>query len=220
MPIDLKSLVTLLGDRILIRPFTRPERRGGLYLARTPEKVQQTDVWWGTIESLGRDARYPDAYGLKVGDVVAIEALGRQCETLNGEDGEEHCWVAEEFLAARSTGRYESFHASEKWRRLDYGIVPLGQYVLVRPDAEEEKRGGVFIPHSSREAQKQGEVLAVSPGEVLGDILAPLHVEAGSRVLYGRYSGAWLKADEEVLLMKQENVIGVMAAVKAEAVAS
>ncbi len=180
------------------------------------EAVKQTDVWWGTVEALGRDARYPDAYGIKVGDVVAIESIGRQCETLNGDDNEEHCWVAEEFLAARSTGRYESFHAGEKWRRQDYGIVPLGAYVIVRPQAEEEVRGGLHIPHSSREAQKVGDVVAVSAGELVGDTLHPLHVEADSRILYGRYSGCWVKADEEVLLMKQENIIAMMEPVKAE----
>lgn len=211
MPIDLSAIRTLLGDRVLVRPFLRPERRKGLYVPVRAEAVKQTDVWWGTIEALGRDAKYPDAYGLKVGDVVAIEALGRQCETLAGADGEEHCWVAEEFLAARDTGRFAAFHAGETWRRADYGVVPLGAYVLVRPEPEEETRGGLHIPHNAREAQKVGAVLAVSAGEVLGDALQPLHVEADARVLYGRFSGAWLKADEEVLLMKQENVIAVMA---------
>lgn len=210
MPLALNVIKQLLGDRLLVRPFARSERKRGLYIPFSRETVKQTDVWWGTIEALGRDARYPDAYGLAIGDVVAIESLGRQCETLKDEDGEEHCWVAEEFLAAKSTGRYEAFHESSVWRRQDYGVVPLGAYVLVRPDAEEEQRGSIHIPHDAREQQKQGTVLAVSPGEVLGDVVQPLHVEAETRVLYGRYSGAWLKADEDVLLMKQENVIAVL----------
>lgn len=215
MPVEIKSIKTLLGDRILIRPFARPEKRRGLYVPTKTETVKQTDVWWGTVEALGRDARFPDAYGIQIGDVVAVESLGRQCETLNGVDGEEHCWVAEEFLAAKSLGRFESFHAGEKWVKDEYGIIPLGQYVLVRPAPEEESRGGIVIPHSSREQQKEGDVLAVSVGELLGGNVVPLHVEVGSRVLYGRYSGCWLKADEDVLLMKQENVISVMEPVKA-----
>lgn len=215
MPIDLKSIKMLLGDRLLIRPLAKPERRGSLMLpASALQKSQQTDVWWGEIEALGRDARFPDAYGLKVGDVVGIESLGRQCETLAGGDNEEHCWVAEEFIAARSTGRIEAFLANEPWRRNDVGIIPIGAYVLVRAEPEEEKRGGIHLPHNAREKQKMGEVLAVSKGEIVGDELAALHVEARSRVLYGRYSGIFVKADEELLLMKQENVIAVLEPLK------
>lgn len=203
MPIALKNIKILLGDRLLIRPIAKPERRGTLYVPTSAaQKDKQTDIWWGEIEGLGRDARFPDAYALKVGDVVGVEFIGRQCETLAGDDGEEHLWVAEEFIAARSTGRIEAFVANEKWRGKDVGIVPLGSYVLVRPEPEEEKRGGIHLPHSAREPQKIGEVLAVSPGEISGVMLNPLAIESGSRVLYGRYSGAWVKADEELLLIK------------------
>ncbi len=181
------------------------------------KKAQQSDIWWGEIEALGRDARYPDAYGLKVGDVVGVESIGRQCETLDGDDHAEHCWVAEEFLAARSTGRVQAFIANETWRRKDVGIIPIGQYVLVRAEPEEEERGGIHIPQNSREKQKLGEVLAVSAGDVVGDALDPLHVEPETRVLYGRYSGSVVKLDEDLLLMKQENVIAVVEPAKAVA---
>ncbi len=220
MPTALKTIKTLLGDRLLIRPLAKPERRGTLYVPTSAaQKDKQTDVWWGTIEALGRDARFPDAYGLKVGDVVGIEAIGRQCEAIAGDDGEDHLWVAEEFLAARSTGRIEAFVANEPWRRDDVGIIPLGAYVLVRPEPEEEKRGGIHLPHNAREPQKVGEVLAVSPGEISGGMLSTLHVETGARVLYGRYSGTWVKADEDLLLIKaggydQGNVVAVLEPVK------
>ncbi len=216
MPIALKTIKTLLGDRLLIRPLAKPERRGTLYVPTSAaQKEKQTDIWWGEIEALGRDARFPDAYALKVGDVVGVEFLGRQCETLAGDDGDDHLWVAEEFLAAKSTGRIEAFVANSKWRRQDIGIIPLGAYVLVRPEPEEEKRGGIHLPHNAREPQKIGEVLAVSPGEISGDMLAPLAIDAGNRVLYGRYSGAWVKADEELLLIKaggydNGNVVAVL----------
>lgn len=208
MPVALKTIKSLLGDRLLIRPLAGPEKRGRILVPISGvKKPEQADIWWGEIEALGRDARFPDAYGLKIGDVVGVESLGRQCETLAGDDGEAHCWVAEEFLAARDTGRVAAFRANETWRRQDVGISPLGAYVLVRPEPEEEARGGIHLPHSAREPQKVGAVLAVSAGEVVGDALAPLHVEPDTRVLYGRYSGAFVKVDEELLLMKQENVI-------------
>lgn len=215
MPIALKSIKSLLGDRLLIRPVAGPTQRGRILVPMTgSKKPEQSDIWWGEVESLGRDARFPDAYGLKVGDVVGVESLGRQCETLLGEDGEERCWVVEEFVAARSSGRVEAFLANEKWTRKGVGIEPLGAYVLVRAEPEEEKRGGIHLPHSAREPQKMGLVLEVSVGEIMGDAIRPLHVEPDARILYGRYSGAFVKVDEELLLMKQENVIAVLEPVK------
>lgn len=215
MPLALKTLKKLLGDRLLIRPLSGPEKRGRILVPMTgAKKPEQSDIWWGVVESLGRDARFPDAYAIKVGDVVGIESLGRQCETIIGDDGEAHCWVAEEFLAAHDAGRVAAFTANEKWTKKDGGITPIGAYVLVRPEPEEESRGGIHLPHSAREPQKAGDVLAISAGEVVGDALAPLHVAAGMRVLYGRYSGAWAKLDEDLLLMKQENVIAELEPVK------
>lgn len=215
MPIALNTIKTLLGDRLLIRPLAGPQQRGRILVpVNAAQKIKQEEVWFGVVEALGRDARFPDAYGLKVGDTVGVESIGRQCETLAGDDLEDHCWVAEEFLAVRSTGRVEAFIANEPWRRKDVGLVPLGAYVLVRPEPEETRRGGIHIPDSSREKQKIGEVLAVSAGEVVGDVVSPLHVEPEARVLYGRYSGAAVKLDEDLLLMKQENVIAVLESAK------
>lgn len=214
MPIALKVLqtMTLLGDRLLIRPLEGPKQRGRILVPITgAKKPEQSEIWWGSVEALGRDARFPDAYGIKIGDVVGVESLGRQCETLNGEDGEARCWVAEEFLVAKDEGRVASFVSNKPWKKDGAGIQPIGAYVLVRPEAEEETRGGIHLPHSAREPQKVGEVLAVSAGDLVGRSIEPLHVEAETRVLYGRYSGAWAKLDEDLLLMKQENVIAALA---------
>ena len=211
MPIDVTRIKNLLGDRVLIRPLARPEKRGGLFLASdtAKEKSKQQDLWWGVIENLGRDARYPDAYGLEVGDVVGVEFTGAHCETLAGSDGEDHCWVAEEFIALKSTGRVEAWRESKGWAAMgeNHGLIPVGSNVLVRPDAEEEKRGSVYVPMTARESQKLGTCLVTSEGSLAGDALAPLHVTKGSRVLFGRYSGQWAKLDEDLLVMKQEDVI-------------
>lgn len=212
MPVDIKAIKSLLGDRILIRPLARSEKRGSLFVPQSAlkDKAKQTDVWWGEIESLGRDARYPDAYGLKPGDIVAVEFLGRQCETLTDDNGDEHCWVAEEFIAAKDDGRYVAFRDNNPFDGNFTGITPVGQYCLVSPDPEQDKRGGIHIPDSAREQQKTGDCLAVSSGDIIGSELVPLHVEAKTRVLFGRYSGSWAKLDKEFLLMKQENVIAVL----------
>jgi len=210
MQIEVKNIKSLLGDRILVRPLSRPDKRGSLMLPASSlkEKAKQSDIWFGTVEALGRDAKYPDAYDIKVGDIVGCEFMGRQCETIRTDDGEEHCWVAEEFIVAKDGGRVARFHSGNA--EDSNAIFPVGQYVLVRPSPEEEKRGGVFIPQNAREPQKTGEVLAASEGALDGRELAPLHVEVGQTILYGRYSGSWVRLDEELLLMKQEDIVAVM----------
>lgn len=217
MTIDLGRLKSLLGDRMLIRPLLRPEKRGTLFVPASAlkDKGKQSDVWFGEVEALGRDAKYPDAYGVKVGDVVGVEFMGRQCETLKTDDGEEHCWVAEEFLAVVDEGRVKAHSKGFKWSGRSVGLRPIGAYLLVRPDAEEDTKGGIHIPHSAREAQKEGVVLAASLGELVGRELDSLPVSAGSRVLFGRYSGSWARLDDDLLLMKcgagsSGDVIGVM----------
>jgi chaperonin GroES len=203
MPIDVKSIRSLLGDRLLVKPLSRPEKRGTLFVPQSAlkEKGKQYEIWWAEVEALGRDAKYPDAYGVTVGDIVGIEFIGRQCETLTDGNGDEHCWVAEEFLAAKDNGRVAAFHAGKPHGDTPM-IQPLGAYILVRPEPEEEKRGGIHLPHNAREPQKFGEVLSVSIGELNGRELDCLPVEVGNRVLFGRFSGSWVKLDEDLLMMK------------------
>ena len=63
----------------------------------------------------------------------------------------------------------------------------------------------------------EGEVLAVGGGlrNELGAIV-PLDVKAGDRVLFGKWSGTEVKIDgEELLIMKESDVLGVIDAPKA-----
>jgi chaperonin GroES len=92
-------------------------------------------------------------------------------------------------------------------------IRPLHDRVIVRRMEEERKSaGGIVIPDSATEKPIQGEVLAVGNGKLLenGDI-RPLDVKVGDRVLFGKYSGTEVKVSgEEVLVMKEEDIMGVI----------
>ena len=58
----------------------------------------------------------------------------------------------------------------------------------------------------------QGEVLAVGPGarNDKGD-LAPMSVQVGDRVLFGKWSGTEVKLDgDELLIMKESDLMGVL----------
>ncbi len=92
---------------------------------------------------------------------------------------------------------------------------PLHDRVVVRRlNAEEKTAGGIIIPDTAKEKPMEGEVIAVGPG--LHDDsgkLVPLDVKAGDRVLFGKWSGTEVKIDgEELLIMKESDIMGVIVA--------
>lgn len=94
-------------------------------------------------------------------------------------------------------------------------IRPLHDRVIVRRLEEERKSaGGIVIPDSAKEKPVQGEVIAVGTGKILEDgKIRPLDVKAGDKVLFGKYSGTEVKiGDEELLVMREEDIMGVVEA--------
>ena len=91
---------------------------------------------------------------------------------------------------------------------------PLHDRVVVRRiDAEEKTKGGIIIPDTAKEKPMEGEVVAVGPGarDETGK-LVPLDVKSGDRILFGKWSGTEVKLDgEELLIMKESDVMGVLA---------
>ena len=89
---------------------------------------------------------------------------------------------------------------------------PLHDRVVIRRfEDERETSGGIIIPDTAKEKPMQGEVLAVGPGarNDMGDI-TPLDVEAGNRILFGKWSGTEVKIDgEELLIMKESDIMAV-----------
>lgn len=213
MPVEMNRIARVFGDRALVRRLSSPEKRGGLFLPVTnANKPKQQEIWFGVIEHLGSDMRYPDAYGVKVGDLVGVEFTGSHCETFTGDDKHTHVWVAEEFLAVKDSGYIEAELNGKKWSGNIDALIPLGNYVLAQADEEQDTRNGIAIPESARELQRTGEVLAVSAGEVRGSELYPLSIAPKATILFGRYSGQKMAlADKEFLLMKQEDIIAEMA---------
>jgi chaperonin GroES len=91
---------------------------------------------------------------------------------------------------------------------------PLHDRVVVRRiNAEDKTKGGIIIPDTAKEKPQEGEVIAVGPGgrDEAGKLI-PIDVKAGSRVLFGKWSGTEIKLDgEELLIMKESDIMGVIA---------
>ena len=97
-------------------------------------------------------------------------------------------------------------------------IRPLYDRIVVkRVEQKEQMQGGLYIPDSAKEKPQEGEVVAVGKGKRLenGSLVA-LDVAAGDRILFGKYSGSDIKLDgEEYLIMREDEVLGILEAKKA-----
>jgi chaperonin GroES len=95
---------------------------------------------------------------------------------------------------------------------------PLHDRVVVRRlEGEEKTKGGIIIPDTAKEKPQEGEVIAVGPGarDESGK-LVPIDLKAGDRILFGKWSGTEVKIDgEELLIMKESDVMGVIEQTKA-----
>ncbi|WFU11598.1 co-chaperone GroES (plasmid) [Rhizobium sp. CB3090] len=96
---------------------------------------------------------------------------------------------------------------------------PLHDRILVRRvESEEKTKGGIIIPDTAKEKPQEGEVIAVGTGarNDAGQV-QPLDVKAGDRILFGKWSGTEIKIDnEDLLIMKENDVLGIIDAKAAE----
>ena len=90
---------------------------------------------------------------------------------------------------------------------------PLHDRVVVRRIEQDIKTaGGIIIPDTAQEKPMEGEIVAVGSGTRSEDgKLTPLDVEAGQRILFGKWSGTEVKIDgEELLIMKVSDLLGII----------
>ena len=92
-------------------------------------------------------------------------------------------------------------------------VRPLHDRVLIKRIEEGETvRGGIIIPDTAKEKPSQGEIVAVGPGgrDENGKLI-PIDLKVGERVLFGKWSGTEVKLDdEELLIMKESDIMGVL----------
>jgi chaperonin GroES len=88
-------------------------------------------------------------------------------------------------------------------------IRPLEDRVVILPDDEAETmRGRLYIPDTAKEKPTQGEVLAVGPGRIEKGQRVKLDVQAGDKVIYGKYSGTpYEVGDDELIIIKASDIL-------------
>ena len=97
---------------------------------------------------------------------------------------------------------------------VDFRIRPLGDRVVVKPaDREAQTKGGIFLPDTAnKERPMEGLVLAVGEGRLDDNgRRVPMHVKAGDKVLFAKYSGTEHKVDDvEYLILSEKDILGVI----------
>ena len=92
-------------------------------------------------------------------------------------------------------------------------LKPLGDRVLVKPDAAEQKTAsGLYIASNAQEKPQRGTVIAVGEGkrDDAGNRI-PVDVKPGDVVIYGKFGGNEIKIDgEEYLLMRADDIYAVV----------
>jgi chaperonin GroES len=92
-------------------------------------------------------------------------------------------------------------------------IQPLHDRIVVEAAAKEEKSaGGIILPDTAQEKPQRGKVLAVGPGKRLDSgQLAPIGINAGDVVLYGKYGGTEVKVDGiDYIILRADDVLAVL----------
>ena len=92
-------------------------------------------------------------------------------------------------------------------------IRPLYDRIVVKRISEQETtRNGIIIPDSAKEKPQEGEVMAVGHGKRLEDgKLTALDVQAGDRILFGKYSGNEITLQgTEYIIMREDDILGVL----------
>jgi chaperonin GroES len=99
-------------------------------------------------------------------------------------------------------------------------VRPLHDRILVKRIEEKEVvKGGIIIPDTAKEKPMEGEVIAVGQGKLLEDgKRAPIDVQPGDRVLFGKYAGTEIKIDEQdYVIMREEEILAILESAKSNA---
>ena len=89
-------------------------------------------------------------------------------------------------------------------------IKPLSDRILIRPTEQKEMtESGIILPDTAKERPQEGEVVAVGPGRYLSNgKRLEMELKSGDKVIYSKYSGTEIEADDgELLLLGSNDVL-------------
>ncbi|CAN6451406.1 unnamed protein product [Victoria cruziana] len=91
-------------------------------------------------------------------------------------------------------------------------VKPLGDRVLVKMRAAEEKTvGGILLPTTAQTKPQGGEVVAVGEGRTVGNSKIAISIQTGAQVVYSKYAGTEIEFNgTNHLLLKEDDIVGIL----------
>jgi chaperonin GroES len=92
-------------------------------------------------------------------------------------------------------------------------IRPLGKRIVVKRALAQKTKGGILLPEAAQEKPKQGEVIAVGPGEEDSKgRKVPLSVKVGDKIIFSSYAGVEFNPDteNEYLILSEDDVLAIV----------
>lgn len=92
-------------------------------------------------------------------------------------------------------------------------IKPLNDRIVVLQESKETvTSSGLVLPDSAQEKPQRGKVVATGPGKILDNgKKAPMEIQVGDIVLYGKWSGTEVKVKgTDYVMMRQEDVLAIV----------
>ncbi|GJX40371.1 20 kDa chaperonin, chloroplastic-like protein [Tanacetum coccineum] len=136
---------------------------------------------------------------------IVASASDSEAEVVKG------CWINS------ITGRSEFTESGrdgwgEEGRLLYTSLKPLGDRVLIKIKAAEEKSiGGILLPSTAQTKPQGGEVVAVGEGRTIGDKKIDIGVKTGTQVVYSKYSGTEVEFNgSNHLILKEDDIVGIL----------
>ena len=91
-------------------------------------------------------------------------------------------------------------------------LKPLADRVVLKQNAAEERTAsGLYLASSAQEKPEVYTVVEVGPGGLVDGNEVKMIVEAGQKVLVGKYSGSKVKLDDqEYTIARQSDILAVI----------
>ena len=91
-------------------------------------------------------------------------------------------------------------------------LRPLADRVIIKQiEAEETTKSGIILTSAAQEKPQVYEVVAVGPGGFVDGNEVEMIVEAGDRVITGKYSGTEVKVDgQELTIVRQNDILAIV----------
>ena len=91
-------------------------------------------------------------------------------------------------------------------------LKPLADRVVLKQiEAEEKTKGGIILTSAGQEKPQVYEVIVVGPVGFIDGQEVEMEVEAGDKVLMGKYAGTTVKLDgEEYTIVRQSDILAIV----------